>query len=79
MHRAAPSGTRFASLAEINNPAVGHAELYARTKLAIILGIKYGFIDRVIKPRQDNIFALSVHPGTVGDKSQCDFQLVVSH
>lgn len=65
VHRAAPSGTQFASLAEINNAAVGPAELYARTKLAIILGVKYGLVDRVIKPRQDDIFALSVHPGTV--------------
>lgn len=65
VHRAAPSLTQFASIEEINNSAVGVAELYARTKLAVILGVKYGFIDRVIKPRDDNILVLSVHPGTV--------------
>lgn len=40
-------------------------QLYSRTKLAIILGIKYGLIEREIKPNGDNIFALSVHPGAV--------------
>ncbi len=51
---------------EINNPEVGPTELYGRTKLAMILGAKYGLVDRVIKPNGDNVYALSVHPGTVG-------------
>jgi hypothetical protein len=61
----APSVVHFGSLDEINNPAVGNLELYGRTKLAIILGVKYGLLDRVIKPNKDNIYALSVHPGAV--------------
>ena len=64
-HRAAPSGVHFGSLDEINNPDIGNLELYGRAKLAIILGVKYGFVDRVIKPNGDNIYALSVHPGAV--------------
>jgi hypothetical protein len=67
MHRGAPSVIHFASLAEINNPELGPTELYGRTKVAIILGVKYGFVDRVIKPNGDNIYALSVHPGAVCD------------
>jgi hypothetical protein len=50
---------------EINNPEIGNLEVYGRTKLAIILGCKYGLVDRVIKPNGDNIYALSVHPGAV--------------
>ena len=65
MHRGAPSNVHFASLDEINDPNVGNTELYGRTKLAIILGIKYGIVDRVIKKNRDNIYALSVHPGAV--------------
>lgn len=65
MHRTAPSAIHFASLDEINDPSVGNTELYGRTKLAIILGIKYGIVDRVIKKNGDNIYALSVHPGAV--------------
>ena len=64
-HRAAPSVVHFDSLDEINDPKVGPLELYGRTKLAIILGVKYGLVDRVIKPNKDNIYALSVHPGAV--------------
>lgn len=65
VHRSAPSATRFETPAEINNPGITHTGLYARTKLAIILGVKYGLVDRVIKQNNDNIYALSVHPGTV--------------
>ena len=65
MHRTAPSNVHFASLEEINDSTVGNTELYSRTKLAIILGVKYGLVERVIKPNGDNIYALSVHPGAV--------------
>jgi hypothetical protein len=65
MHRGAPSVIHFGSLAEINNPELGPTELYGRSKTAIILGTKYGFVDRVIKPNGDNIYALCVHPGAV--------------
>ena len=65
MHRGAPSVVHFGSLDEINNPELGPTELYGRTKLAIILGVKYGLVQRVIRPNGDNVYALSVHPGTV--------------
>lgn len=65
MHRMAPSDVHFASLDEINNPELGSLQLYGRTKLAIILGVKYGLLERVIRPNKDNIYALSVHPGAV--------------
>jgi len=69
-HRAAPSVVHFGSLDEINNPEIGNLEVYGRTKLAIILGVKYGLIDRVIKPNNDNIYSLSVHPGAVNTAMQ---------
>jgi hypothetical protein len=55
----------FGSIEEINSPELGPSELYARSKLAIIVGVKYGLVGKVIKPNGDNIYALSVHPGTV--------------
>jgi NAD(P)-dependent dehydrogenase (short-subunit alcohol dehydrogenase family) len=64
-HRMAPSVVHFGSLDEINNPEIGNLEVYGRTKLAVILGVKYGLLDRVIKPNGDNVYALSVHPGAV--------------
>lgn len=69
-HRAAPSVVHFGSIDEINNPEVGNLELYGRAKLAIILAVKYGLVDRVIKPNNDNIYALSVHPGAVNTAMQ---------
>ncbi|KAJ5244766.1 short-chain dehydrogenase [Penicillium chrysogenum] len=65
-----PSDVHFASLDEINNPKVGNLQLYCRTKLAIILGVKYRLLERVIRPNNDNIYALSVHPGTVNTAMQ---------
>lgn len=70
MHRTAPSNVHFASLEEINDSSVGPTELYGRTKLAMILGTKYGIVDKVIKPNNDNIYALSVHPGAVNTAMQ---------
>lgn len=64
-HRAAPKEVHFASIDEINNDKIDPTQLYGRSKLAIILGVKYGLVDRVIKPNKDNIYALSVHPGAV--------------
>ncbi|KAL4758184.1 short chain dehydrogenase/reductase family protein [Aspergillus foveolatus] len=69
-HRAAPSGVKFGSLEEINDPDLGPLERYGRTKLAIILGVKYGLLEKVIKPDGDNIYALSVHPGAVNTAMQ---------
>ena len=31
----------------------------------MILGVKYGLVEKVIKPNKDNIYTLAVHPGTV--------------
>ncbi|KAL4815126.1 hypothetical protein BDW67DRAFT_186177 [Aspergillus spinulosporus] len=41
-HRAALSGLRFRAFRVINNPDLGPMERHGRTKLAIILGVKYG-------------------------------------
>lgn len=60
-----PSVVHFGSFEEINNPEIGHLEVYGRAKLAIILAVKYGIYDRVIKKNGDHIYALSVHPGAV--------------
>jgi hypothetical protein len=76
----APSNVKFESLAEINNPELGPLELYGRTKLAIILGVKYGLVEKVIRPNGDNIYALSVHPGAVSSdlaKMSCLFLLIL--
>lgn len=62
---AAPSSTKFASIDEINDDKLGPTQLYARSKLATILGIRYGIYERVIKPNEDNVIAVTVHPGTV--------------
>jgi NAD(P)-dependent dehydrogenase (short-subunit alcohol dehydrogenase family) len=70
MHRFAPNNVHFASKEEINDDSVGPAELYARTKLAMILGCKYGLLERVIKPNNDRIYTLCVHPGTVNTDMQ---------
>lgn len=70
MHRTAPSNVHFASLEEINNPEVGNTELYGRTKLAMILGVKYGIYEKVIKKNGDNIYVLAVHPGAVSLMSE---------
>lgn len=65
MHRTAPSVVHFGSLEEINDPNIGPTEAYGRTKLAMILLAKYGLAGKVIKSNNDNIYALSVHPGAV--------------
>ncbi|KAF3902894.1 hypothetical protein AA313_de0208853 [Arthrobotrys entomopaga] len=70
MHNFASSDTKFASKEEINDPNHGPVELYGRTKLAMILGAKYGLAQGVIKRNGDNIYALSVHPGSVSTAMQ---------
>ncbi|KAK4050684.1 hypothetical protein OIV83_003410 [Microbotryomycetes sp. JL201] len=69
MHKMAPKEVHFSSLDEINNDQLKPAELYGRTKLAMILGAK-GLRDYVIRPNNDHIFAVSVHPGTVNTEMQ---------
>jgi len=68
MHRGAAGNTHFGSLEEINNEDMDPVHLYGRTKLAMILGTKYGLLDKVIKPQGDNVYALTVHPGVVATK-----------
>ncbi|KAK4450200.1 hypothetical protein QBC34DRAFT_349518 [Podospora aff. communis PSN243] len=70
MHRTAPKNAHFATLDEINNPELGPTELYGRTKLAQILFAKYCLVEKVIKKNDDNIYALSVHPGAVNTEMQ---------
>ncbi|KAK5994800.1 Blue light-induced protein 4 [Cladobotryum mycophilum] len=70
LHRIAPSTVKFQSLEEINDDALGPTQLYARSKLALILMMKYGLVHKVIDPNSDSIFALSVHPGAVNTAMQ---------
>jgi len=70
MHRFASSDTKFASKEEINDPNHGSVRLYGRSKLAMILGVKYGLANGVIEKNNDNIYALSVHPGAVATEMQ---------
>lgn len=65
MHRSAPGNVHFASLEEINDETLGPTERYGRTKLAMILFAKYGLAEGVIKENEDDILAVSVHPGAV--------------
>jgi hypothetical protein len=62
----APSNVKFESLAKINNPDLGPLEYYRHVKLAIILGVKYRLLEKVIRPNLNpNIYALSVNTGAV--------------
>jgi len=70
LHRMAPSNVQFKSLDEINNDKLGPTELYGRSKLALNLFIKFGLVENVIKPCNDSIYALSVHPGAVNTAMQ---------
>lgn len=70
MHRLAPSSVAFGSIEEINDPKLGPVQLYARSKLAMILGVKYGLHERVIKPNRDNVYAIALHPGAVSKEFQ---------
>jgi len=64
-HRMARQDIHFGSLEEINDPEFGPTNYYARSKLAIILGNKFGLVGKVIQPNGDNIFAVTLHPGMV--------------
>jgi len=70
MHRFAPSNVHFGSMDEINDESIGSTQVYARTKLAMILGSKYGLIEKVINANKDNIYSLCVHPGAVNTQMQ---------
>ncbi|KAI0067347.1 NAD-binding protein [Artomyces pyxidatus] len=68
LHAQAPSAVRFASPDEISGgdaQNIGAIGLYGRSKLANLLWVKYGLVERVIRPNGDRMFALAVHPGAV--------------
>ncbi|OCF34033.1 hypothetical protein I317_03890 [Kwoniella heveanensis CBS 569] len=80
MHRFAPGsedsksrarGCHFGSEEEITDAGreLGPIELYARTKLAMILYSK-ALRDKVIKKNGDDIYILAVHPGAVNTAMQ---------
>ncbi|KAF7977755.1 hypothetical protein HWV62_2848 [Athelia sp. TMB] len=77
LHRAASSSIKFASPAEITEEAKDYSanNLYARTKLALILFTKFGLVERVIQPTKDaRILALTTHPGAVATGQQEQFK-----
>jgi hypothetical protein len=65
VHRMARSDIHFGSLEELNDENYGPNNLYARSKVAMILGVKFGLLEKVIQPNKDNIYALAVHPGVL--------------
>lgn len=69
MHRFAPSNVHFGSLEEINDETIDPTQLYGRTKLAMICYTK-AILEKVIKPNNDNIYILAVHPGAVNTEMQ---------
>ncbi|KAF9820256.1 hypothetical protein IEO21_01470 [Rhodonia placenta] len=73
LHTSAPSSVRFESVDEINTD-LGSMQLYARSKLANILYVKYGLIERVLDPAHDRILALATHPGAVHTGQQDQFK-----
>jgi len=73
LHSAAPSDVRFASVDEINTD-IGPVGLYARSKLANLLFVKYGLLERVLDPARDRILALATHPGAVHTGQQDQFK-----
>jgi len=70
MHRAAPPNCHFGSLKEINDNQLGPMQLYGRTKLAMILGSKFGILEQVIKKNGDDVYVIAVHPGIVNTDMQ---------
>ncbi|KAL4880630.1 hypothetical protein BJY04DRAFT_208030 [Aspergillus karnatakaensis] len=70
MHRVTMPTTKFASKEEINDDRKDPTQLYARTKLAIILGVKFGLYERVVRANGDRVFVESVHPGAVNTAMQ---------
>lgn len=65
VHRLAPGNVHFASLEEINDDKLGPTELYARTKLAMILLARYGLARKVVQENGEEVVAVAVHPGAV--------------
>lgn len=80
LHRAASSDIQFASAEEITPKSESERDalpahfLYARSKLANILCVKYGLFQRVIEPRHLNIYVIASHPGAVHTGQQDQFK-----
>ncbi|BDD60434.1 hypothetical protein MAP00_005562 [Monascus purpureus] len=74
MHKMAPADVKFQSLEEINNDKLSPIQLYARSKLAMILGVRYGIHKKIIKANKDNIYVIAVHPGAVMTDMQYQYQ-----
>ncbi|KAI0373169.1 NAD-P-binding protein [Pilatotrama ljubarskyi] len=65
-HTSTPSSVRFANVSEVTEDiGLGPNGYYARSKLAVILFVKYGLVERVLKPNGDRIIAVATHPGPV--------------
>ncbi|KAH9935511.1 uncharacterized protein B0H18DRAFT_1082270 [Fomitopsis serialis] len=73
LHRALATTVKFASLDEINTD-LGANGLYARSKLANILFVKYGLVERVLRPTGSRIVAIATHPGAVHTTQQDQFK-----
>ena len=54
---------------EINDSSTGPTQLYGRTKLAMILGAKFGLAEKAVK-KDEKIYCLAVHPGAVNTQSK---------
>lgn len=74
LHRAAPSGVQFASVDELKDHSISSVGLYGRSKLANILFTKFGLEDRVFRPNNDRIIAVTTHPGAVHTGQQDQFK-----
>ncbi|KAL6298251.1 hypothetical protein BKA93DRAFT_85057 [Sparassis latifolia] len=80
LHAAAPSSVRFASREEltrgsdVDSGELDPTGLYARSKLANILFVKYGLVERVLGPAGDRVLALTTHPGAVHTGQQDQFK-----
>jgi NAD(P)-dependent dehydrogenase (short-subunit alcohol dehydrogenase family) len=72
LHATAPSSVKFASTSEVytNEHNYGPNELYARSKLGVLLFVKYGLAERVFVPNGDKIWAGASHPGAVATDQQ---------
>ena len=74
----APSSTKFASLDEMNDDTLGPNQLYARSKLAVILFTRFGLVNKVLTPSaagtKPRIYAIATHPGAVHTGQQDQFK-----
>ena len=74
LHRAAPPDVSFSSVDELKDSSISAVGLYGRSKLANLLFIKYGLVDRALRPSGARIHALATHPGAVHTGQQDQFK-----